>query len=218
MEKFSVIIPTIWKSEYTMELLERLGEHPAVVEIILIDNAPKGDVIMDKVIHIKETENTYVNNAWNKGVELAKCNHITIANDDILFDVFRYYRNMFQFAGSHPFDYTKTALEELGFIGSHSDNYKIEVEENVVCETYNNQNNVGGWGCLFSFHKRNWKPIPNQLKIWYGDNWIHATHPNILQLRGLPIQTKMSTSSDLEELRDVRDNDTKEWHKLLNNQ
>ena len=91
MEKFSVIIPTIWKSEYTMELLKRLSEHPAVAEIILIDNATKGDVIMDKVIHIKEVENTYVNPAWNKGVELAKYDYVTICNDDILFNTNEYF-------------------------------------------------------------------------------------------------------------------------------
>ena len=202
MEKFSVIIPTIWKSEFTLPLLDRLSKSDSVGEIILIDNAPKGDVVIDKVIHIIESENTYVNPAWNKGVELAKYNNITIANDDILFNVDEYYNYIEQ---------SKEALN-AGYIGSHSDNYVVQDSDNVEIEYYNNQNNVGGWGCLFSFHKTNWKPIPEQLKIWYGDNYIHATHPTILQLRGFPIQTRMSTSSDLEEVREIRDRDTRIWN------
>jgi len=205
MEKFSVIIPTIWKSEFTLTLLDRLSKSDSVGEIILIDNAPWEDIVMGKVIHIIESENTYVNPAWNKGVELAKYNNITIANDDILFNVDEYFHYMQQIP-----------LKEFGFVGSHSDNYKGEKFLTIELEKYDNQTNVGGWGCLFSFHKTNWKPIPNQLKIWYGDNWIHATNESILQLRGIEIETLMSTSSDLEEVREVRDNDTKEWMKLIN--
>jgi hypothetical protein len=205
MEKFSVIIPTIWKSEFTLTLLDRLSKSDSVGEIILIDNAPWEDIVMGKVIHIIESENTYVNPAWNKGVELAKYNNITIANDDILFNVDEYFHYMQQIP-----------LKEFGFVGSHSDNYKGEKFLTIELEKYDNQTNVGGWGCLFSFHKTNWKPIPNQLKIWYGDNWIHATNESILQLRGIEIETRMSTSSDLEEVREVRDRDTIEWMKLIN--
>jgi hypothetical protein len=205
MEKFSVIIPTIWKSEFTTPLLQRLSKCEAVGEIILIDNAPDWDIEMNKLIHIKESENTYVNPAWNKGVELAKYNNITIANDDILFNVDEYFHYMEQIP-----------LKEFGFVGSHSDNYKDGDFSTIHLEKYDNQTNVGGWGCLFSFDKRNWKPIPNQLKIWYGDNWIHATNGSILQLRGIQIETLMSTSSDLEEVREIRDNDTIEWMKLIN--
>ena len=205
MEKFSVIIPTIWKSEFTTPLLQRLSKCESVGEIILIDNAPDWDIEMNKLIHIKESENTYVNAAWNKGVELAKYNNITIANDDILFDVDDYFHYM-----------EHIPLKEFGFVGSHSDNYKGEKFLTIELEKYDNQTNVGGWGCLFSFHKTNWKPIPNQLKIWYGDNWIHTTNESILQLRGIEIETLMSTSSDLEEVREVRDRDTIEWMKLIN--
>ena len=204
MEKFSVIIPTIWKSEFTIPLLQRLSKSEAVGEIILIDNAPNWDITMDKLIHIKESENTYVNPAWNKGVELAKWNNITIANDDILFDVDEYFHYMEQIS-----------LKEFGFIGSHSDNYKDGEFDTIHLEKYDNQTNVGGWGCLFSFDKRNWKPIPNELKIWYGDNFIHATNQSILQLRGIKIETLMSTSSDLQEVREIRDRDTHIWHNGL---
>ena len=212
MEKWTVVIPTIWKSEYTLELLNRYINSEYVGEVILINNRdteapeiPKND----KLKVITPNENIYVNPAWNKGVELALNNKITISNDDILFDVEQYYRVL---------EHTLTGFQfqSLGFIGSHSDNYKGGNAE-LSLEVYNNVDNTGGWGCLFSFHKSNWKPIPEQLKIWYGDNHIHRYHNVILQLRGIDIQTRMSTSSDDMSVREVRDNDTIEWHKLFNN-
>jgi hypothetical protein len=202
MHKFSVIIPTIWKSEYTMELLQRYSNSEYVGQIILIDNAPTKDIVMKKLIHIKEEENSYVNPAWNKGVKLSYHNNITISNDDILFDVDEYYEYISQL----------TPLENYGYTGAHSENYELNESDNPRFEEYSNQNNFGGWGCLFSFHKSNWKELPNELKIWYGDNLIHAWHSPILQLRGFKIETKMSTSSDDMSVRAIRDRDTQLWN------
>jgi hypothetical protein len=212
MDKFSVIIPTIWKSEYTLELISKYCECEYVNEIILlnnkVENTPKL-LIHNKLNIINLPKNIFVNPAWNYGVKISKSSYITISNDDILFNVNEYYSLLEQIISQQP-------LQNLGFIGSHSDNYIITEEKSPILEEYNNQTNKGGWGCLFTFHKQNWKPIPEQLKIWYGDNWIHMTHQPILQLSGINIETKMSTSSDLEEVRSIRENDTKEWYKLLN--
>lgn len=211
MGKFTVIIPTIWKSEYTLELIKRYCECEYVGEVILINNRKEDTPALIeneklKVYHM--SENIFVNPAWNYGVSIASNDYITISNDDILFNVDEYYHLLNQIITQQP-------LENLGHIGSHSENYIISENKELVLEEYNNQTNKGGWGCLFTFHKKNWKTIPEQLKIWYGDNFIHMVVRPILQLSGINIQTKMSTSSDLEEIREVRDNDTKEWHKLL---
>ena len=209
MEKFSVIIPTIWASEYTTPLLEELSKCEMVGEIILIDNTnhilyPGMGYDLPKVNLIKEGKNTYVNPAWNKGVSIAKYDYVTICNDDILFNPNEYFYYMSQ----------SLNLLDAGFIGSHSQNYTEDKIEAAI-EIYDNKTNTGGWGCLFTFNKLIWKPIPEQLKIWYGDNWIHGTNQNIFQLVGMNIKTKMSTSSDRMDVREVRDNDTIEWHKLL---
>ena len=211
MISYSVIVPTIWASKYTTPLLERLSKTESVEEILLIDNTdyilyPNMGWDFPKVQLIKEMKNTYVNPAWNKGVQLAKCDRIVICNDDILFDTNEYFSLLPQM------DF----LLDFGFVGSHSLNYTLEETEKPEVQPYDNRTNTGGWGCLFAFNKKNWIPIPEQLKIWYGDNWIHGTNPNIFQLVGMKIETEMSTSSDRMDVRDVRDNDTKEWLKLIN--
>ena len=211
MDKFTVIIPTIWKSQYTLDLIKKYCNCIHVDEVLLINNRTEATPELlqhDKLNIINMPENTYVNPAWNYGVGISKSDNITISNDDILFNVDEYYELLNQISSQTP-------LQNLGYIGSHSENYILSSNKTPVLEVYDNQTNTGGWGCLFSFHKQNWKPIPDQLKIWYGDNWIHMVANPILQLSGINIETKMSTSSDLDEIRDVRDNDVKEWHKLL---
>jgi hypothetical protein len=210
MEKFSVIIPTIWKSEYTLELLQRYLDCNRVGEVILINNNKAETPQIpthDKLKVVTPSNNIYVNPAWNLGVQMSSSNNITISNDDILFDVDEYYNILSQCE----------MVLEIGFIGSHSENYELKETHEPIVQWYDNQNNKGGWGCLFSFNKNNWKDIPDRLKIWYGDNFIHAYTQNIFQLRRFAIQTKMSTSSDLDSVREVRDNDTIEWMKLINN-
>lgn len=212
MDKFSVIIPTIWKSEFFEEMLLRYSKSEHVGEIILIDNEPSAskEINLPKVIHIKEKENTFVNPAWNKGVSLSKYENITIANDDILFNVDEYYFYFSKLLESYDF-------KDIGFVGSHFFNYKLEKSEDTVhFKLYDNKVNISGWGCLFSFHKINWNPIPDGLKIWYGDNWIHLVCNKILDISGIKIQTKMSTSSDLDEMLVIKENDTLVWKKMLN--
>lgn len=213
MKKFSVIIPTIWKSDYLIDLLVSCSNSNYVGEIILIDNNPnEGKIInLPKLIHIKETHNTFVNPAWNKGVQLASYENITIPSDDVLINIDEYHYYIEQICETNDF-------KNVGFIGMHSDNYQLNHSQNPHFELYENKTNKGGWACIFSFHKENWKPIPNQLKIWYGDNWIHMATPKekVLQLKGISVKTKMSTSSDLPEMKDIKDNDSLEWKKIIN--
>lgn len=214
MEKVSVIIPTLWKSNRIHKLLRDLIKCEYVNEIILIDNNKQYHEYyeaLNKVLLVQPEDNRYVNPAWNLGVEISKNDFITITNDDVNFNPDEYYSYFEQLL-----QYNR--LETIGFVGSHSKNYQLQESDNPEFEPYDNKTNTTGWGCLFSFHKQNWKPIPNQLKIWYGDNWIHAVSKPILQLKGIKIETEMSTTSELIELRQVRDNDTIEWMKLINRQ
>ena len=84
---YSVIIPTMWKCDRLWITLEELSKHELVGEIILIDNSANSKILtIPKLIHILEGKNTYVNPAWNKGVELSKYDKLLILNDDIWMD------------------------------------------------------------------------------------------------------------------------------------
>jgi hypothetical protein len=78
---------------------------------------------------------------------------------------------------------------------------------------------TGGWACLLAFNKKHWTPIPEQLKIWYGDNFLLALGKQAIDMIGLKIETKMSSSADtsVDWVKQVMDNDLIEWNKLLGN-
>ena len=87
--KYSIIIPTLWKSNRIHKLLRDLIKCQFVDEIILIDNAGKFFEYyeaLDKVKLVQAGENIYVNPAWNLGIKIAKNNCVAILNDDINFN------------------------------------------------------------------------------------------------------------------------------------
>jgi glycosyltransferase involved in cell wall biosynthesis len=200
MVKYSVIIPTLWKSNRTDKLLKDLEECRYVDEIIIIDNASiyETDRTIDKIRMISFGENIYVNPAWNKGIELAKNECIALCNDDINFDP-----NIFGVV-------TENVLTYSGIIGMGEGNYKepIDEERGPYIDMWKPGVNDWGWGCLILLKKSHWLPIPNDIKIWYGDNIIKDVNSVAKGcLRNFKVETEMSTTSDEKEWDDIKKQD-----------
>lgn len=83
---YSVIIPTLLKSELIWKLLDDLNNCPAVGEILVIDNSGRFKSDLEKVKRVEVPENIFVNPAWNLGVSLAQFENICLCNDDVNFD------------------------------------------------------------------------------------------------------------------------------------
>lgn len=212
MKQFSVIIPTIWKGPFVIDLLNRYYRSDWVKEVILIDNdVPNRPINLpfnEKLKLIEPPTNIYVNPAWNLGVSVSESEYITISNDDILFDPNDYFT--FLNSLNDPF-------EQWGFIGTSSDNYG-EPSGEIRLQSYG-QHNRGGWACLFSFHKSLWVDIPDSIKIYYGDNFIHMLSKPINEVNGIPIWTEMSSSAntEIDWVKKITDNDHIEWMNYLTN-
>ena len=163
---YSVIIPTMWKCDRLTATLQELNDHPLVGEIILIDNTPNTlKIKLSKVNHILEGKNTYVNPAWNKGVELSKYDKLLILNDDIwmdwrILDILEPY-----------------ITEQNGLIGLHDD-YNVEYPESELCGLQATMTRTHGFGCAIFVHKENYSPIPEQMKLWSGDDWLFVKARN----------------------------------------
>lgn len=190
MDKYTVIIPTLWKSNRIGKLLFDLIKCDFVDEIILIDNAGKFFEYfesLDKVKLVQVDENIYVNPAWNLGIKLASNDCIALLNDDINFNP-----NIFELI-------TKDVLSNMGIIGMGEGNYKDPINEEcgAYIERWKPGINDWGWGCFIMFDKKNWIDIPDNIKIWYGDNFIKDVNPFPKAcLRNFKIETEMSTTSD----------------------
>ena len=189
MDKYSIVIPTLWKSNRTDKLLKDLEGCEYVDEIIVIDNTSiyETDRTIGKIRMISFGENIYVNPAWNWGIELAKNDLIALVNDDINFDT-----NIFGVIDEN-------ILNQFGIIGMGEGNYKEQTDETKgpYLDVWKPGVNDWGWGCMILLNKKNWIDIPDNIKIWYGDNIIKDVNPSPKAcLRNFKIETEMSTTSD----------------------
>jgi hypothetical protein len=200
--KFSVIIPTMWYSDKIFKLLDNLESSPLVGEILLIDNnkgnRPAQINNTDKISILEQSENIYVNPAWNLGVELSKFDNLCITNDDLVWDV----------------DVLPFILDNIhiGVIGQESSNWDANVKLNPKIHPMPNR--VWGWGCCFFIHKSNWKPIPHQLKIACGDDYLVRNLPSFM-VSGIPIEyLQVSITSIKPEFFTIQQNDINEFQRL----
>lgn len=212
MEKYSVVIPTLWKSKRTSKLLFDLIKCEFVDEIILIDNAGKFFEYfegLDKVKLVQVEENIYVNPAWNLGIKIAKNECIALLNDDINFDT-----NIFSLIN-------KSILDKAGIVGMGEGNYKddIDLTKSPYIQMWEPGIDDWGWGCMLLFNKKNWIDIPDEIKIWYGDNFIKEINPSPKGcLRNFKIETEMSTTSDDSIWNTVKKQDYINFMKYYNNE
>lgn len=200
---FSVIIPTMWKSVRIWSMLHRLHHSDFVDEIIVIDNAKEdrpNSQFYSKVRLIEQEENIFVNPAWNLGVKECKNENICILNDDVTFNVDEVFNVANLVLKDHP----------TSCLGVHPISYKGYNETPKVAEG----SAIGqGWGCCIFLKKENWVDIPEQIKIWFGDNWIVQNHEKSFSI-AFKISTEMSTTSNLEELSNVIKQDVEQWNKF----
>jgi glycosyltransferase involved in cell wall biosynthesis len=168
----SVIIPTLLRVNRLSKTIQELSDCEEVGEIIIINNT-QNQVSFDnpKVREIFEGKNTYINPAWNKGASLATFNKLCIMNDDIWFD-WEYLK-----------DISKFITEDRGMIGMSSNNYDTPIDKFQINPIFGNQKTTRGhrptgYACCFFIHKNNWDLIPEELKLWAGDDWIFYRSKN----------------------------------------
>ena len=210
----SFIIPTIYKSERLIQLLQNLDVHPLVSEILLIEDCPNTGMLdpisnnfFNKVTVIPFKERKYCNGGWNLGISLVKTHYYALCNDDVLFpatiinDVLNFYK-------TRP---------KSGFIGMHKTQFDTLCAPNVYGfikrEVWYMD---GGWGSLIFNHKDNDIIIPNDLKHWCGDVYFlyYSKYP-CYNYFGEKFYTsdKDHSSSFNEEIQTIVENDCKIFEK-----
>lgn len=232
--KIDVIIPTLMQSsipvfEYT---LKELVKCPVVNNIYIIDNTETRRFkhsflsLLERERSIKVFDygheyKMYVNNAWNYGVAASKFDmsvpYYCLLNDDILVR-----RGVMECIADLMID-----NEMINLI-------TVRTENNVPKEIYDErqQNETGsdityttdipngrqGW--IMVGRKNQWKPIPSELKIFYGDDFIYH------RCRTIPGQVVMLTNtfvshfqsstvnSNMHKIGPIIENDAHIWQEL----
>lgn len=181
---FTVIIPTLWKNKRIFKLIDDLITSEKVGEILIINNdkekTPDFKSENSKLKIITPDKNIYVNPSWNLGVKNSKYDYIALCNDDINFN-------------SNIFSYLKPKDDSL--IGLGEGCFKINFDEQY--QLVENKKLTYGFGCLMFLNKQSYKMIPECLKIFCGDNFLHKNIKNVYSLRGLKVETEMSSSQTI---------------------
>ena len=73
----------------------------------------------------------------------------------------------------------------MGILGMHDTNYKCTEKAYEIVDI---PQHCYGWGCAIFMEKRDWIPIPDELKLYYGDSWLfHEVPVKCRALKGLPM-------------------------------
>jgi hypothetical protein len=206
----------MFRVERIHQTLHELSQNEEVGEIILIDNSgSKGPLLeLPKLRYIREEKNIYVNPAWNKGAHLAKYDKLCFLSDDVWFD------------WKHLKEISTWIREDIRMIGMSSDNFEdCEIEEVKILPVEDNEitkkpRRPDSYACCFFMHKKNWIDIPEELKIWCGDDWLfYLDEFSNYVLSGIRCQGFVSFTSDHHELQDdfdpIKNNDMAVMKRLI---
>lgn len=183
---FSVIIPTLQRSRELHELVQLCATHPTVLEVIVVNNHPDPlDFGRENVRVLQQERNIYVNPAWNLGAREARAEYLAIINDDVLFDPV-----VLDIAADFVVKPRRgiLALEGSFLNREHSTPPRLRVAgSNLI------GNSFGMFMCL---RKENYVLIPDDLKVWGGDDWLffHQPWPN-WALFGPVVRSEVSVTS-----------------------
>lgn len=201
-----IVLPTMWKNERIFWMLEEYIKHPKVKTIHLIDNSNEFSKYFERIPSEKiqlypQEVNIYVNPAWNLGISKCSDNSIIcIANDDITYD-------------TRVFDWILDNKSDFSILGMAAENYNNDLPYNPQIQS--TPHHTYGWGCLIFLKKRIWIPIPDDLKVFYGDTWMFHNIPvECKKLSGNPIAANMGATSSSPFVHPIHLEDIKGWERV----
>ncbi len=167
-QKFSVVVPTMWKCDQFKDTLQKLIDCDVVDEIMIYDNNPTAAFDLPeskKIVLLGTGKNDYVNPVWNECTKRAKNDYVLLLNDDIDFE-------MDIFEKVRPF-VANTNNGVIGLCaGLEQFNQPVVTDGSIDIIVPPQGYHHFGFGCLMFVNKKNWKDIPKELKVYFGDYYI----------------------------------------------
>ena len=194
----SFIIPTLWKSEYIYKTIDAIQASSIPgIELIIFDNDQTGYTNASPNITVINDKNYWVNHAWNKGVELAKNEWVCFLNDDVYLNIDLFCREFDRHVIQTEFKKT------FGILGFQSGSgFDTEINEDADQLMLANLIHRGtGFGQCMIINKKIYEPIPEEFKIFFGDDYLFYLYRGVLKLdtwyfKGLKFIGNLSTTSN----------------------
>lgn len=178
----SIIIPVLGQDYYTEQVLADIKEKIKEDHEVIVLDWPE-----------------WVNEKWNKGVDMAKGEIIFIINNDIVL-----------------------TLGLVWGLLALLDSYKIACpfttrgKHKFMTPVFKKDDNIAGW--CFMMKKKDWVPIDPRLDIWYGDDWIFHTQNKDVGYKWLVHHFESKTLRSPEIVVGIRkriENDKLAWQEIL---
>lgn len=204
------VIPTLWKDKNifaTIEEFKKISDENS--RLIIINNTPNLGITIsddDRINIVNMGYNSFVNPAWNLGVEMATTEYVCLLNDDININL----------KGLHEI----ISSEKPEFVGfSHLN--REELDNDTYLVKWDNVNKRPfGFGQFMLFKKDNWHKIPEDMKIFHGDDVIYFYHTLVLDIKlhligGFKIGGNQSTTAKSWWKSDIASKDSLEYFKWI---
>jgi len=183
--KFSFVIPTMQRSSLLWPLLASLDANPLVGEVLVINNSAEPlDPPQAKVRVVHSGWNLFVNPSWNLGVSLSRYPLVALCNDDIAFP-------------STLLGSVASALDwPVGLVGPSNVCFKDIWSGRTQPGFRVAYERPAGYGTLLFMRRERYLRIPEEIRIWFGDDWLFASQRRRnLAFHGVHIRTPMSVTS-----------------------
>ena len=196
----SLIIPTLWyANDYLFKMLPLYEKSKYIKEIIIIDNNPEETPDLSEFSKIKllrKGENIYVTASWNWGAKEAKYG-VMIANDDILWEDIDYLIE-------------ETSKTDYDLIGASRCRYPFK---KMIIDPIDKWGNTSNYGSLMFI--KDYKPIPEEMKVWWGDNWLYDNAKNPAIFKGIKYENaRISIGRLFPDIGEILENDKLEYRKI----
>lgn len=204
----TVIIPTMWRTLELKKILDTLTPLPVIDRIHLINNDAFAFRLTGKFLIKTQNnpklrvhtppQNIYITEAWNHGALEADTEFICLLNDDIVLE-------------SHAYEFViNNWPSDAGIIGLGYNSL------HVLGGAYHlhaiNQR-PHGWGQCMFIKRSAYQPIPEDLKLWFNDDWLFKyTTGQHYQMVG-PYTGQMSATTSDPAFNSIKDQDTINWKK-----
>ena len=129
-----------------------------------------------------------MNESWNRGMKIAGEDLICICNDDILID---------KLLISLVSEFESLNQDKIDLIGISNDistkcfgicPFKMDFTKNIGLQ-------AGGiFGIAMFIRKKKYKQIPNDFKVWYGDDYLARNCKNVFTISPIKITGAMSST------------------------
>lgn len=180
--KILVSIPCLYGSAHTKEAIDSVIKPN--VDLLLIDNGAEPDVkrVLDRyptALIIRNKENIYVNPAWQQAISYFLMNpqysHLILMNSDLIMQK-DWSEVCFKRWENNPDEILIPNMTQDKFF-----NFPVHPGMSEVQRVYE-----GTPGVFITLSRKQAEiinPLPTEIKVWFGDNWIYEI------LRGLDYKT-----------------------------